>query len=419
MIPRTILAKLASLRRRERLLALAWGAAQWLALVAAALGTACLGDWLIDRERDTPWAVRRLLLAAQVLLAATAGFFFLVKPQMRRLRNDTLALWVEERQPALEHRLITAVQLGRPGARSEGMSHELIAVVTREAEAQSALLDFACVADHCRLRRAALTLAPVVLLIALAAVLAPNLAGVLLARQLQADIDIPHSVAIEPLKLEEVRPAGEKVVLQFRVRSAELDPAWLGAVFVTPVGQPRDRYPLEFDRKDGGDAIFQATLPPSAANLTYTARLRDGRMRRPGQITLVPRPIVTEQYAWLQLPDFCGKRPDGSRYEQPQGRGDIVGIPGSSARIVIKTQKPVRRAFLQIFGPRTLARSGDQATDLSGKNDEPAAEIFQREVGLELAADGTTADGIFDMQPTESAYRIVTLDEYGFDNVPA
>src|SRR5207237_468246 len=134
------------------------------------------------------------------------------------------------------------------------------------------------------------------------------------------------------------------------------------------------------------------------------------RMRRAGRVTMVPRPIVTDQQAWVQLPAFCGTKPDGSRYEQPQGRGDIVGIPGSSARIAITTQKPVRRAFLQLLGPQT-----GQPT----KDDEPIPEVFQREIVLKLDEDGSRAEGIFDLRSDESAYRVVTVDEYGFDNVPA
>src|SRR5262249_20154036 len=53
MIPRTIRVNLNRLRRRERLLALAWGAACWLAIVLISLLAACLVDWLIDREIDT------------------------------------------------------------------------------------------------------------------------------------------------------------------------------------------------------------------------------------------------------------------------------------------------------------------------------------------------------------------------------
>src|SRR5262245_36929210 len=132
MIPQAILENLARLRRRERLIALACGAALWISAVLAALLIACLIDWLLDRERDTPWTFRWVMLSAQLLLSIAAGYLFLIRPQCCRLDDDTLSLWVEADTPELRHRLITAVQLTRPGANREGMSDELIGVVARE-----------------------------------------------------------------------------------------------------------------------------------------------------------------------------------------------------------------------------------------------------------------------------------------------
>jgi hypothetical protein len=409
MIPQTILRNLARLRRRERMLALAWGAALWASMVLAALMLACLVDWLIDRERDTPWAIRCLMLAALLSVAMAAGYLFLLRPQGRRLDDDTLALWVEAGTPGLSHRLITAVQLTRPGANREGMSEELIGVVAHEAERRCSTMQFAAIADHGRLRRAAWIAGPALVAAALPFLLFPHLAAVLVARQFLADVDIPHSVAIEPLKFEDVRPAGEKVALQFRVRSAELDPAWIGTAYVTPQGQPGDRYALTFARWDGDDAIFESAVAPSSVDLIYTARLGDGRMRRPGLVAIVPRPIVQEQLAWVQLPAFCGLRPDGRRYEQPQSRGDIVGIPESAARLVVKVQKPVRRAWLDILGRESADSSNDPVA---------SGEVCKRRVELELHVGGVTAEGAFDLRADETAYRVVVADEYGFENVP-
>ncbi|MCS7044907.1 MAG: hypothetical protein NZO58_00985 [Gemmataceae bacterium] len=398
--------RLATLRRRERLVALAWGAAQWLAVVMAALIAACCVDWWIDRQRDTPWPVRRLFFAWQLMLAAGAGLWFIARPLIRRLSDDELALWVEERHQDLAHRLITTVQLSRPGAQTDGMSAELIAVVRREAEQRAATLDFAAVADHTRLRRAGLLLLPVLAVAALSLGLAPQLTGVLLARQFLADWEIPRSVAIEAVALDAVLPADEKFVLAFRVRGAVLDPSWRGTVVVIPQGQPREEYPLDFARFDGSDAIFEARPTPTSRPFSYTARLRDGRLRRPGFVKMVPRPVVTEHQAWLQLPTYCGTRPDGSRYEVAQGRGDVVGIPGSAVRLIVHTQRPVRRAVVQL----EQAAAGTE-------HDAPPA--VSREVPLDLDADGTKAQGTFDLRPEETGYRIVVVDDHGFANVPA
>jgi len=403
---------LSRLRRRERLLALAWGGACWLAVVLAALVVACFVDWLIDRNRDTPWAVRYLLFITQLALAAGAGYYFVLRPLFHRLRDDELALWVEEKHPLFAHRLITAVQLGRPGARVEGMSQELIVVVTREAEQGSRALAFETVADHTRLRRAPMILGPVLLVALLPLLIWPAVSSALVARQFLADVEVPRRVHLAPLHAERVHPAGEKLALQFRATALDLDPDWLGHVDVTPEGQPRDRYHLLFSKMDDdGAAIFEAGVAPSTLDLRYTARLGDGRLRSPASVKMVPRPIVSEQLAWLQLPAFCGAKPDGGRYEQPQGRGDIVGIPGSSARIAVRIHKPVRRAHLQLLG----LKHPDKSPGEEGAFDE----VLKRDVELTLDAEGTAAEGTFDLRADEIAYRIIVVDEHGFENVPA
>src|SRR5438132_14139005 len=153
MVPSSIENNLAGLRRRERLLTFVWGAACWLAIVLVLLLLCGLIDWLIDRGRETPMGVRVGMFFVQAASAGVAGLLFVLWPQIRRLPDALLALWVEEKIPQFEHRLISAVQLNQPDAQLEGMSPELVAVVTREAESQTARVGgFAQVADHGRLK---------------------------------------------------------------------------------------------------------------------------------------------------------------------------------------------------------------------------------------------------------------------------
>src|SRR5437868_1148142 len=111
MIPAMLRQQLARLRRRERFLDLIWGSARWLAVVVGLLLMAGLIDWTIDRERDTPEAVRRSLSYCQLGVAAATAFWFLVWPLRKKLVNAALALRVEDRFPELHHRLISAVEL--------------------------------------------------------------------------------------------------------------------------------------------------------------------------------------------------------------------------------------------------------------------------------------------------------------------
>jgi hypothetical protein len=410
MIPRSIKQNLAALRRRERLLLLLWGAARWLAVVLLLLLACGLIDWLIDRDRDTPWSIRYTLFGVQAAVATIAAFVFVLWPQLRWLRDDDLALFVEDKLPDLRHRLISAVQLNRHGADLQGMSVELIAVVTREAERQSQQVRFARLADHRRLAWGAALVLPALLLVVLPFLLWHDIAHALLERQALRDVEVPRSIYLND-KTAEIWPSGDKVTLRYQVTGPDLGDQLAGTVTVTPHGQPSDRFPLAYVKAaPSGGAFYEAEVPPSTLDFLYSARLGDGRTRQPGQVKFVPRPVVTEQRAWVLLPAFCGLRPDGSRYEQPQGRGDVVGIPGSTARLVIAVQKPVKSARLEILSTET---AGSKASEL------PGPETCKRTIDMTLGTDGQEAEAIFDLRPEESGYRIHVADSYGFLNVPA
>src|SRR5262249_29648389 len=124
MIPPIIRQRLGQLRRRERVVRLAWGLARVFAAVIAVILFACLVDWMWDRVEDTPAALRTAMLVVTAVVAALAVILWILVPIARRLPDDLLALWVEERAPKLRHRLISAVQLNRPDADLAGMSTE-------------------------------------------------------------------------------------------------------------------------------------------------------------------------------------------------------------------------------------------------------------------------------------------------------
>jgi hypothetical protein len=426
---------------------MAWGCARWLALAGVVLLLACLTDWLLDRSHGTPWSLRVLMFAAQAALWLGAAWFFLLRPLFTRLRDGRLALWVERRQPELEHRLISTVQLNQRGARTEGMSPELIAAVTRETERMAQGIDFPSVADHRRLRWSAALAAPVLLGGALLVLLVPATALALLARQMLADVDVPRSVYLESVT-KEIWPSGEEVVLRFRVRGESLAPDLRGEAEIYPEdGGPAERYELAYESSAApGEAVYTARVRPMSTDYQYRAWLGDGRTKRTARVHFEPRPAIVRQEAWVLLPEYCGLKPDGTPYELPQARGEIVGMSGLSARVQVTLQKPIRQAVLEILGTPypDLSRPGrDSATQrhhveaLSGASAlgllaAPAAGPLEAATGLQVARgeivlrrlpqsfpDGKSeVQWTFDLRPTETAYRIEVLDRYDFASAP-
>jgi hypothetical protein len=180
---------------------------------------------------------------------------------------------------------------------------------------------------------------------------------------------------------------------------------------VSPEGQPRDRYEMTYWKPGrDGETLFRVELPPSTLDFTHSARIADGRTRKAGHVRFVARPIVQKQDAWVQLPAFCGTNAEGKRYEQQQGHGDVVGIPGSSVRVAIQTQKLIRGATIEVLSPENF--------DPKKSEDELGPEIVKHTVPMSVDAAGWGAEAVFDLKEAYSGYRIVVSDEFGFVNVP-
>lgn len=396
MVPATIRGNLSRLRWRWRGQRLAWAGAVWLAINALVLTGACGVDWLVDRTRDTPWPLRVALTAAVGLIAGASAAVLLWWAVSQRSRDDALALWVEERLPQLQDRLISAIQLNRPEARTDGMSPALIAALTREAEQLAQRIDFAGLLDRRLLNRSLALVMPVAILGIAAWLICPDTATALLARLFLADREIPRRVTIECAEPFLVWPSGEPNVLRFRVAGLEPDDPATGHVLLSPEGQPEDRVALH--RLD--PTTYQAEVPAASADFVYRAWLKDGRTRRPGRVRYEPRPEIARLEAWLELPTYTGLRPDGRRYQVAQPQGDVAGPAGSAARVVIETQKPVVRAVVECLGPVSP--------------DGP--EEVKRTVPMTLGAEGRKWEATLDLRAGETAYRVRVEDEHGFVN---
>ncbi len=416
MVPRTILQNLAGLRRRERLLTFVCGLACFVSLALGLLLVCGFLDWWIDRSLDTPRIVRLGFLFLQLGVWLVAGFFLIIWPQMRRMPDESLALVVESKL-RFDHRLISAVQLNQPNADLGGMSRELIAVMTRETEKEAQRHRFASLADHGRLGWGVGVLVPMLLVFALPFLFAPHVSAILLGRQGLMDWEIPRSVQLENAS-DKVSPMGETITLRYRVRG-QYDADMIGMVYVTQEGHAAtDRYQLEFESEDADGAIFAAEVPGASANLRFTARLADGRSRGASAMRIVPRPIITDQQAWIILPAYCGLRPDGERYERPQIRGDVVGIPGSGVRVRFDVPRPIKSAWLELKAEMIAKRS---------EEDGPPREIVQQKLAMKISRkldadsnelDVWQAEATFALTAGLTSYTMGVVDEDDFENVP-
>lgn len=406
-----LLGQLTRWRMVERAIRTAWGAGRWVAICGAVLAVACAVDWLADRYlgseswrkfRTSTWVfaprsaaaedwnpdaiadespkwLRYSMTLGQLALAGALAYFLLVRPWRRTPPVDELAATAERAIPAFGHRLVTAVQLNRPGAQTQGMSKALIAEVTREAGELAARHNLLKLVNYNRVAFAAAVALPVLAAWGAFAAVKPELTTVLLKRQLFMNVEIPRTIHLAN-KTQKVWPNGAEVVIRYHV-TGDYDPNAVGRVRIEPVPYhklsaqavadlkkklpepvgakldglkdkelPRadleaslakilaetkgeehraavlDRvetvypaeeyYDLRFEKEADGGAHFTTKLPASSRDFAFRARLGNGRSRDQGFVRFEAPPQVSEIEVWQILPRFLGTKPDGSRYER-------------------------------------------------------------------------------------------------------
>lgn len=380
---------------REWLLRLVWGLARVVAVVMLGLLVSCTIDWTIDRYRDTPFLLRFALTTAQFILFGFVSYFFLIKLGVPSL--DDLAGRAEEHVHEFDHRLVTALQLNRPTAKTDGMSRELIRAVTTEAEALAARHHLSKYAEHWRAKYATAVLAPITIIAAALFYFHGPLVRALLARQCLLPVEIPRFVALEP-DTPELWPSGDEVVVRFKA-TGQYSPDAVGSIRVKPEGQPSEDYPLRFLSHSGDDsALFTATVPPSSSPFSFRGWLQDGRSRHSGHVRFEARPVVERIEAHVILPDYVGKTPEGKSYARFMQQGEVVAMADSQVHISIASSKPLATAHIVVFG-----------------RDAESKEVDVKRIPMKIQSE-TTAEATFTLPPRPTAYRIEVTDRNGFAN---
>jgi hypothetical protein len=407
-VPRIGLSKLRSLRGRERLFHVAWGLVRWLTLAVAVVALSTFIDWRVDKFRETPFWLRVFLTVGQVGVLAVAGWFWLIRPWARGPSIIRLARRVESGIPEFGHRLVTSIQLSKKGARTRGMSPELMEAVARESEAIAGKHTFRRFADTRRLKWAG-SLVGLPLLVAggLFLLYGPELLEALLRRQLLASVEIPRFNQVENAT-PVLWPAGDEVTIEYVV-TGRIAEDHVGTVRVKPDQLPSDDYQLTYVRRlDDFRTLFAARIPHSSVNFEHRAWVGDGRSRRASEVRFEPRPVVTRTDAWVRLPAFLGAKPNGHPYETYQSQGEITGLAHSVARIRIAAQKPLSEGRVTL-----LARSPE------GEADVVKAVVPLRPTGTATAPTGEIeypAVGEFTLTADLVAYQVDVKDVNGFGN---
>ena len=320
-----------------------YGISKSLLFVLPLLAIACLADWFWDIEEETPLPVRLIMTASWLSLLLVSFASYVVLPGIKRFNEDETALKIEQTFPEFDHRLITVLQLSRPEARFDKKSEKLLAELIGEVVDCYPNYNFNNALELKKLKDSAFRFAPTFLFVILSLIFAHDSAKALFERQLLYNTPIPRNTNFINLPEKIVLAEGEEASIIFDLR--------LTKGYTPSNGKMRWKnqegksliLPIEPDE----NGLWKATLASSIEDGVVTMRLGDGRA---GPVTVIRknRPTLEMVSAKILMPDWFGKRPDGSLYETIFPKGDIVGIEGSTVQVEFKCSQPLKEATLVI-----------------------------------------------------------------------
>lgn len=320
-----------------------YGISKALLFVLPLLAIACLADWVWDIEEETPLPIRLIMTASWLSLLIVSLASYVVLPGIKSFNENDTALKIEQTFPEFDHRLITVLQLSRPEARFDRKSETLLAELTSEVVVCYPNFNFNKALELKKLKDSSYQFAPVFLFVMLSLFFAHNTAKALIERQLLFNTPIPRNTIFINLPEKIVLAEGEEASIVFDLRLTEGYTPSMGKMRWKNQEGKTLLLPIEPDE----NRQWKATLASSIEDGFVTVRIGDGRAG-PLPVIRKNRPTLEMVSAKVLMPEWYGKRPDGSPYETIFPKGDVDGIEGSTVEVEFKSSQPLKESTLVI-----------------------------------------------------------------------
>jgi hypothetical protein len=278
--------------------------------------------YLMEWSRFTPASIlfSRLVLAASIVGSL---YFFLVKPLRRRVSDDQVALYLEEKEPSLQTMLISAVESSREGRHWE--SSALVQKLVAQAIERCCEADTARRAEHGPLRVNGAVFAGVVTVAILAVLLGPAffrhaLSAVLIVSQ-SIEAAAPYKIAVTPGNISV--PKGADQTITGRLSGFNAQDAAL--MVKRPGSSTYEKLPLV--RNDKGD--FEGILFGIKGTTEYFVEA-EGVGSSHYTLKVVDVPYVDKLGLEYKFPAYTGLET-----EKIEDGGDIAVLRGTEVKVII------------------------------------------------------------------------------------
>ncbi|HEX9886816.1 MAG TPA: hypothetical protein VGA70_10020, partial [Longimicrobiales bacterium] len=316
-----------SVRSRWRLRIALRGASILLATAFAAFLLSAFG---LEAARFSPGAVTALRLAAWAVVALVA-VVFLVRPLLRRVSDEQVALYLEEHEPSLEAAILGAVEAEREGTTERmAVSPALLRRLVERAVDRARDVEYGRRIDQPGLYRSSGALAGVTLAVLLFLVLGPSnlrygMGALLFPTTDAADVS-PYSIAVLPGDVTVAR--GSDQFISAEPRGFDADEV---SVFTRSAdGQPYQRLSM-LPSDSGSYELLLLNLLESTDYFVESNGIRSATYT----IEVAELPYVDQLRHTYNFPAYTGLRP-----REVEDGGDIAALAGTVVDMVIHPTIP-------------------------------------------------------------------------------
>jgi Domain of unknown function (DUF4175) len=366
------------IRRRWRIKLALRGAAMVAALMVAVFLAAALG---LESSRFAPGLILTFRVLLPLALLALVGLFF-IRPLLRRVSDEQVALYLEEHEPSLQAEIISAVEASRMPGTPSTLVKRLVDSAVEKARALE---------DGRRVERKPLNAYAGAVSLVVIATLALFWFGpaylrhalsalVLVSRSVEAAV--PYKIEVKPGNVNVPKGADQAITAELLGFSAD-QPVLM--VRKTADG-PFERVPLIRE-----DTKFQGMLFDLAGSLDYFVEA-GGVRSTTFRLNVVDMPYVQKLELEYHFPAYTGLEP-----RKIEDGGDIAVLRGTEVRVKIVPTMPTKAGQIAI------------------NEQQPA--------GLTLGADGTLAgkfvvdkDGFYRVElDAPTGERVTASPQYTID----
>ncbi len=376
-----------SIRNRWRLKVALRGFAL-LVLVAAAFLLAA--GYVIDVSRFDATTVRVARWLAYLVFAAVA-LRFLVRPLLRRVSDERVALYLEENEPTLNGRLLSAVELG--GEEQTSLSPALFERLVRSAVEECGKVEDGKRVERRHLWRSSGLLAGSgafgFALFLLGPSFLHNTTPLLLNPWEESGVRNPYAVLVEPGDTLLARGADLKVV----ARLQGFDAADVELV-VRAGDEPWRRWSMLREDEANLHTLMLFDLREATEYFVESSGVSSPVFR----VEVVELPYVEEIDLTYHFPSYTGLDP----LEQP-GSGDVAALVGTEVALVVEATIPVPGGAVELGSgevlPLTVGEDGKLRGSLTVGEPGSYRILLDGDQGRRVASPDYVIDPFTDQPP--------------------